>query len=346
VPCVALAVGLAAGLAWATPIGGLATANAAPLHAVDQARGGGGFGRVGSGHFRGHGTVSVTGTVASAPSTVLTATSFTITPLSDSTTVTIDVSSSTAYTEPDVSSPTVSNVLVGDEVVVTGTRTGTGTIDARSVRIPAANVTGTVTSPPSSSMGSFTLTGTSSSTIPILNDTTVMVDLDVSPTTTAYRDPGVSAPTYSNVTTNEEVVVTAIQTGTTTVDATLVRIPAVQVKGTVATMPAPTTAGFTLTGTASTIAILNDTTVTLGVTGSTNISERGVGSPSIQAGDQVTATVTQSGTTTVQALSVVITPPRGHGHHGSGGGSGWGSGGSGGGGQGGGGRGGRGGHGF
>jgi uncharacterized membrane protein YgcG len=223
-----------------------------------------------------------------------------------------------------VTSPGANDVLAGEQVVVSGRGAGTGTIDARSVRIPAAEVTGTVSSPPASASGTVTLIGTSS-TIALLNDTAVIAALDVSPTTTAYRDPGVSSPSYLNVLTGEQVVVTAVQTGTTTVDATSVRIPAVQVKGTVATTPLPSSTGFTLTGTSSTIPILNDTTVTITVTGSTKYSERRMRSATVQSGDQVTVTATQSGTTTVQATLVQITPPRGYGH----GGGGYGNGGSG-----------------
>ena len=337
-----LCLALATCLATVLPFAGTAMASAAPVTTAQHGgsphfggRGGGpGNGGNAYGHHR---TVSVTGSVATAPaSTTLSATSFTITPLHGTTTWTIDVSGSTTYSQPGVSSPGVGNVIVGDQVVVRGHESATGTIDASSVRIPAAVVTGIVYTAPTSAGGSIVLTGTRS-TIPLLNDTSVTANLDVPPTTTTFRQPGVTSPIYSDVLDGEQVVLTALQTGTTTVDATSVRIPSVVVKGTVATTPAPATTGFTLTSTSSTIAVLNDTTVTVDVTGSTTYRERGVSSPSVQPGDQVSVTAEQSGTTTVEALSVVISsPPKPHhrGGYGNGGGGngqgggagGWGSG--------------------
>ena len=75
------------------------------------------------------------GTVASVPLSTTAPTSFTITTGSSSspTTVTVDVSTTTTFKDPGVSSPGLANLAVGDKVQVVGTQAGTGTVDATSV---------------------------------------------------------------------------------------------------------------------------------------------------------------------------------------------------------------------
>ena len=162
------------------PIGGLAAASASPSrghHSAAHHSGGGGSkgdprsggrGDKGRGSDRGgqgdrgrhHKVMSVTvdGSVTSGGSGgnfTLTATSSTVKSLLH-TLVTVDVTTSTAYTQPGVSSPTV---LSGDFVIVKGTKSATtsGTITAKSVLIPAVQITGDVTS--GGAGAGFTLTG-------------------------------------------------------------------------------------------------------------------------------------------------------------------------------------------
>ena len=185
-------IGLAAGLAAASPMGGLAAASAAPVaagHHVGgggqgggdhQGRGGdnggggngsgeGGYGNGGNGnggngrsdHGRHHRVITVTvdGTVLSGGAGAdftLTAMSSTIRSLKG-TAVTVDVTSSTKYKQPGVTSP---SVTTGDFVAVTGTETSAaGTITAKSVLIPAVQLTGYVVT--GGAGGNFTLTTTS-----------------------------------------------------------------------------------------------------------------------------------------------------------------------------------------
>ena len=185
-------IGLAAGLAAASPMGGLAAASAAPVAAGHHFGGGGqgggdqrghggnnggggnsyggggnsyGGGGNGGGRHSDHGhhhrviTVTVDGTVLSGgagANFILTATSSTLRSLKG-TAVTVDVTSSTTYKQPGVTSP---SVTTGDFVVVTGTGTSTvGTITAESVLIPAVQLTGYVVT--GGAGANFTLTTTS-----------------------------------------------------------------------------------------------------------------------------------------------------------------------------------------
>lgn len=77
------------------------------------------------------------GTVATLPgSTTVFPTSFTITTAGKaSTTVTVDVSSTTAFREPGQSSPSVGNIAVSDRVLVVGTQEGAATVGATAVLI-------------------------------------------------------------------------------------------------------------------------------------------------------------------------------------------------------------------
>ena len=84
--------------------------------------------------------VTELGTVATLPgSTTLFPTSFTITTGGrTSTTVTVNVSSTTTFREPGQSSPGVGNIAVSDRVLVLGTQEGTGAVGATSVFILSA----------------------------------------------------------------------------------------------------------------------------------------------------------------------------------------------------------------
>ncbi|MGA3184011.1 MAG: hypothetical protein ABSE52_05365 [Candidatus Dormibacteria bacterium] len=69
-------------------------------------------------------------------------------------TVTVNVSSSTTYTERGVTSPDFSNVAVGNQVVVYGTSTGSNTVAASSVFILSKPVTHPAPSPWAGALGS------------------------------------------------------------------------------------------------------------------------------------------------------------------------------------------------
>lgn len=251
--------GLAVGLAAVSPMGGLTVAGAATVPAGhhstashskasrskashskashsdagkagikgDHARGGrgggvgGGFGG-GKSANRGHHqrNVIVDGIVLSGGAGAdftLTATSATVKSLRG-TSVTVDVTSSTTYGQPGVKSP---SVAVGDFVIVKGSDTAANsTITARSVEIPAVEVTGDVTSGGAGS--AFTLT-TTSTTIYGAKGTTVTIDVNAGGATTRYREKGTSSPT---VAVGDKVQVIGSQAGTATVDAALVVITA------------------------------------------------------------------------------------------------------------------------
>ncbi len=222
------------------PIGGLATASASPSRdhhsAAHHSSGGGtkgdprsgGKGDKGRGGDRGgksdrgrhHKVMSVTvdGGVTSGGSGgnfILTATSSTVKSLLH-TLVTVDVTTSTAYTQPGVSSPTV---LTGDFVIVKGTKSSStsSTLTAKSVLIPAVQVTGDVTS--GGAGAGFTLTATSS-TIYGPKGTSITVNVSSS---TVYKEEGVRSP---SVAVGDKVQVTGNQAGAATVQATLVVITA------------------------------------------------------------------------------------------------------------------------
>lgn len=129
-------------------------------------------------------------------------------------TVTVDVTGSTTYTERGVTSPSFSNVVVGDLVAVYGTPAGTSTFDATSVVItqrPA--VTGTVASITTTPSDSFTLTARDGQTWTV----------DVSGATT-YSQCGASSPSFSTLAVGNQVVVYGASTGSNTVEATSVVI--------------------------------------------------------------------------------------------------------------------------
>jgi hypothetical protein len=190
-------------------------------------------------------------------------------------------------------------------------------VDATSVTVPLARISGTVVTAPGSiapTNFSISVSGTGGTT---------MVTVDV--VTTALNEPGVSAPALGNILAGDQVQVTGTQDGTGVVDATSVTVPLVTQTGTVVTAPEPTApTGFTmnLAGTGGT------TLVTVEVTTTTTVNGPGTGSASLSdilAGDQVQVTGAQDGTGMVNATSVAISPttvsptPAGTGHSGFGG---------------------------
>ena len=145
------------------------------------------------------------GTVASVGDNTFTLT----TP--DKTTVTVNVSSTTTYRDPSVTTPTLANVTVGEHVAVFGTDTS-NVVTATSVAIgdPTSGGKrgpdgpgGPGGSPPAA-MGTVASVGDNTFTLATRDKTTVTVNVS---STTTYRDPSVTSPTLANVTVGEHVAV-------------------------------------------------------------------------------------------------------------------------------------------
>jgi hypothetical protein len=323
----ALCLAVVAGLVGA-PLGGLATASASPsrvsaaAHALPATHSSGGqWAGPQKRHHQRVIIVTVDGRVTSGGyggDFTLTADSSTIRSLLH-TSVTIAVSSGTAYKQKGVTSPVVAP---GEVVTVTGAlaKGPDATVIAVTVVIDTVKLSGFVAS--GGSGGSFTLTVTTSTVTP-LTSTVVTINVNGS---TKYKQRGVSAP---KVLPGDFVLVTAAQTAgkPATFLGLVVTIPAVQVSGIVASDPPPSS--FTLTALASTIYGLG-TVVTVNVSSSTIIKEKGWHGkrrPTINVGDRVNVTGAQAGKDTVNAFTIVVTPKR-HGYGGGSGGSWGGSGGS------------------
>jgi|GEM_PF-2342891 hypothetical protein len=304
--CVALALG--AGIA---PIASVGVATAAPAvaapvqHGVHlRGRGGGagfdfGFGR-GQGRHVGR---LATGTVTEIGSNAFTLVT------RGGVTVDVEVSGSTRYTEPGVPNGTTvgfGSITVGDLVQVRGMEAGKGTLDAASVNIPEARASGYV-----SSVSSTEIVLAPAETS--LTSTSVTVDVQVT-SSTAFKDPGVSGPSASDVLVGDKVLVVGLQggatQGTVTVHATGVYIPLVSYMGTVGGL---SSSGFTLTSTSSTV------TVSVEVTSATRYlvpGARPAGLANLANGDLARVVGNQEGTNKVIAVVVqVLAPSRPRGHH-------------------------------
>lgn len=232
----------------------------------------------------------VSGTVGTAPASATG--SFTLVDRAG-TTWTVDLSTTTTYSEAGVTSPSYSNVAVGDEAAVDGTSAGTDTVDATSVAlVQKPVVVGTVATAPTGATGSFTLT--------THGGVTWTVDLTGS---TGYTECGVTSPGYANLGVGDEAVVFGSSTATDTATATsVVIIQRPAVSGTVATAPASATGSFTVTA-------HGGVTWTVDLTGATTYTERGVTSPgyaNVVVGDSVVVFGTSAGTDAVTAGSVAI----------------------------------------
>ncbi|MGD0380033.1 MAG: hypothetical protein ABSC30_08615 [Acidimicrobiales bacterium] len=144
-----------------------------------------------------------------------------------STTFTVDVSTTTTFSEKGVSAPTFVNVCVGEKVGAFG-MISSGTVSATSVFVTppptpkphaafgtVASVNGTSTTGTcgvAATAGTFTLNGFHSSTFTV----------DVS-TTTTFSEHGVSAPTFVNVCVGEQVgAFGTISSGTVTATSVFV----------------------------------------------------------------------------------------------------------------------------
>ena len=143
--------------------------------------------------------------------------------------VTVDVGSSTKYVDPSVSSPSFSNVTVGEHVAVMGTESS-NTVTATTVLIgaPPAGVKGSGgfgpggPGGPPAAVGTVKSVGDDTFTLSTPSGSTVTVDVGSS---TKYVDPSVSSPSFSDVTVGEHVAVMGTESSNT-VAATTVLIGA------------------------------------------------------------------------------------------------------------------------
>ncbi|MGC8628325.1 MAG: DUF5666 domain-containing protein [Acidimicrobiales bacterium] len=130
------------------------------------------------------------------------------------------------------------------------------------------------------------------------------ITVNVSPTT-VYREPTVKSPSFADVLTGDEVVVTGAWDGASTINATSVFIPLAAYAGTV---EAVGTGSFTLE-------TARGLQLTVNVMPSTTYREPGKSSSavSLATGDQVRVLGAQAGAGTVNASSVLVNP---YAHHG------------------------------
>ncbi len=186
------ALGLSLGGATAA---GAATTSAAPSAPSAWAPGGGRAPMGGA-------PPAAVGTVASVGNGTFTLTT------KDKTTVTVNVSSSTTYRDPGVTSPSIANVTVGEHVVVFGTDTS-DVVTATSVAIGTPPTGRAPGGPgrhgvPPAAVGTVASVGNGTFTLTTKDKTTVTVNVSSS---TTYRDPGVTSPSIANVTVGEHVAV-------------------------------------------------------------------------------------------------------------------------------------------
>ena len=137
-----LSAGLAVCLAGALSLGSAAVASAAPVSGSHRGGGGSPGWSTEWGSRFGHGRGALLGTVVTAPGTTE-PTTFTMdvtSPGSSTTTlVTVGVSTTATINEPGTSSPSLSAVVSGDQVEISGTQDGTNMVNATSVRLVPAN---------------------------------------------------------------------------------------------------------------------------------------------------------------------------------------------------------------
>ena len=143
----------------------------------------------------------------------------------DGTTVTVDVSSSTTYLDPAVSSPTFASVNVGDHVAVFGTD-ASNTVIATKVAIGGPGASGGHGRPggfgdhdgfggtPPAASGIVKTVGSDTFTLTTHDGTTVTVDVSSS---TTYLDPSVTSPTSATIKVGDHVAVFGTDTSNTVI---------------------------------------------------------------------------------------------------------------------------------
>jgi hypothetical protein len=172
----------------------------------------------------------------------------------------------------------------------------------------------------------FALTGTATT----LTGTATGWTINVSQYT-HFLVPGTTSPDLTDVLVGDKVTVTGRRAGAGMVNANLVVIPLELVTGAVGTVGAgsftvPVRPLWSLTSTATTLTG-TATAWTIDVSGSTTYHERGVASSTLTLGslsssDHVIVVGSQAGALTLNAITVLIEPPRGTGGGGGPGGGG------------------------
>jgi hypothetical protein len=168
----------------------------------------------------------------------------------------------------------------------------------------------------------FALTGTATT----LTGTATGWTINVSQYT-HFLVPGTTSPGLTDVLVGDKVTVTGGRAGAGMVNANLVVIPLELVTGTVGTVgggsfTVPIRPMWSLTSTATTLTG-TATAWTIDVSGSTTYHERGVASStltlnSLSSSDHVIVVGSQAGALTLNAITVLIEPPRGTGGGGGG----------------------------
>ena len=141
-------------------------------------------------------------------------------------TITVDVTSSTTYTDRAVSAASFATLAVGTRVAVQGSLAGTDQVDASAVRVlpPRPLVRGKVAS---LGTGSFTLTSG-----------VATVTVDVAPSTT-YVDASVPTASFATLAVGTRVAVLGSLTGANLVDASAVRFVTSTPRGPLRSLPRP-----------------------------------------------------------------------------------------------------------
>jgi hypothetical protein len=255
---------------------------------------------------------AATGTVKSVGTN-----SFVVTTPSGST-VTVDVTSSTTYSEPGTASPSFASLKVGQQVVVVGSNSS-GTVTATRVSIGPARYRGPNDAP--AVTGTVKSVGTKSFAVTTGSGATVTVDVTAS---TTYRESGTSTAGFADVVVGVHVTVLGSTSGGT-VTATRVTIGVAGPAG--GSVPAPgggfagpssgarpAAAGTVQSvGTNSfTLTTRSNTTVTIDVSSSTAYVDRSVSPASlanVTAGELVIAFGTTSAGTVAASQVIIFASP-------------------------------------
>jgi len=234
----AACAGVVVGTAALTALGAVPAAGAAAVPAGDHNNGAGPTG-LGGGWGRGHGQTVWSGTVDQTPSSgatsfVLDVKGWAISSSSTPTTaaVTVNVTSSTTFTEPGVASPGITGLLAGDQVMVSGDQAGTNAVTATKVVVPMVHELGIVASAPTATSfpASFTMDPglglmrpLSASTTTGASTATVAVTVNVFATTN-FTGGSSTTPGLAGLAQGDRVFVVGDQAGANTVNATSVAI--------------------------------------------------------------------------------------------------------------------------
>ncbi|MGD0378650.1 MAG: hypothetical protein ABSC30_01570 [Acidimicrobiales bacterium] len=237
------------------------------------------------------------------------------------TTYTVDVgATSTTFKEKGMSAPSFADVCVGDAVRAAGPVSTGGVVNATSVTVIPPHsqaLSGTVASVDGSGTpGACGVAGRAGDFTLPTNSSTYTVD--VGATSTAFKEKGMSAPSFADVCVGEHVDVAGPVSTGDVVNATLVTVTparAKKVSGTVASVNGSTTPGVCgSAGRAGDFTVpTKSTTYIVDVATTTPFVEKGVTAPSfadVCVGEHVGVAGPVSTGDVVNATSVTVTPAR------------------------------------